>query len=308
MLSSTLNHAARSHRARRVVEGVPVTRRVVDRFVAGENIPDAVEATVSLRAGGRHVTLDVLGEDVTDLAGARATRDAYVALLSALHEAGAAAGTDVSLKMTALGHALADRGEDVALTHAREICLAASSVGCTVTLDMEGYATVDSTLAIGDELRRDFPSTGNVVQSNLRRTPGDIAALARSKARVRVVKGAYKESADTAYQRKAEVDEAYINDVDTLMASTCYPMVATHDPRMLVHAAATALKYGRGQDQWEVQMLYGIRTDLQAQAVTAGRQMRVYIPFGTDWYGYFMRRLAERPANVVFFLRALVNR
>ncbi len=308
MLSSTLNRASRSTRARRVVEGVPVTRRVVDRFVAGEDTAAAVATTTDLRGRGRQVSIDVLGEDVTDPAGARATADAYLALLASLAEVDAAAGTDVSLKLSALGQALPVHGARLAAEHAHEICEAAAAVGGTVTLDMEDHTTVDSTLEVGEALRVTHPSTGNVLQSNLRRTPGDIDALAGSGARIRVVKGAYREPASVAHQRKADVDAAYARDVEALMASTCYPMVATHDPAMLDLAAAAAALHGRGTDAWEVQMLLGIRTDLQEAAVQADRRLRVYVPFGTDWYGYFMRRLAERPANVAFFLRAVAHR
>lgn len=308
MLSSTLNRASRSARARRAVEGLPVTRRVVDRFVAGEHVPDAVAAAQQLRDGGRSVTIDVLGEDVADVAGARATRDAYLNLLFALHEAGSADGSDVSVKLSALGQALPGSGADLATVHARQICTAAAAVGCTVTLDMEDHTTVDATLATGAALRGEFPQIGNVLQSSLERTPGDIAALSTSGARIRLVKGAYREPASVAHQRKSEVDRAYLADIDALMRSGCYPMIATHDPRMIARAAAAARECGRTPEGWELQMLYGIRTDLQERAVAAGQQMRVYVPFGADWYGYFMRRLAERPANVAFFLRAMSRR
>lgn len=307
MLSATFLIAARSPRIRRVVESVPTTRRMVERFVAGETIPDAVSAAAALTGRGRHISLDVLGEDVTDLRGARAVRDAYVALLHALHEGECAATADVSLKLSALGQQLPDSGTEVALDHARQICVAAEAVGCSVTLDMEDHTTVDSTLAIGSDLRVDFPEVGNVLQSNLRRTPGDLADLATSRSRIRLVKGAYREPAHVAHQRKSEVDEAYARDIATLMHSSCYPMVATHDPEMLAVAAEQAARSRRSPEAWEVQMLYGVRTDLQQAAVDEGQQIRVYIPFGTDWYGYFMRRLAERPANVAFLLRALRN-
>jgi proline dehydrogenase len=308
VLSSTLNRASRSARARRAVEGFPVTRRVVDRFVAGEHVPDVVAAARQLRDGGRSVTIDVLGEDVADVAGARAMRDAYLTLLVALREAGSAQGSDVSVKLSALGQALPGSGADLATVHAREICTAAAAVGCTVTLDMEDHTTVDATLATGAALREEFPETGNVLQSNLRRTPGDIAALSASGARIRLVKGAYREPASVAHQRKSEVDRAYLADIDALMRSGCYPMIATHDPRMMARAADAARACERTPGSWELQMLYGIRTDLQERAVAAGQQLRVYLPFGTDWYGYFMRRLAERPANVAFFLRAMSRR
>ncbi|MBZ5735413.1 proline dehydrogenase family protein [Nocardioides sp. TRM66260-LWL] len=311
MLSATLSHAARSPRARHAVEALPLTRAVVDRFVAGERTTDAVAAASELAAVGRSVTIDVLGEGVHDVAGARRTRDAYLALLGALAEAGLARGADASVKLSALGQAIPGVGEAFVVEQAEEVCAAARAVGATVTLDMEDHTTVDSTLSVGETLRRTDPTVGNVLQSNLLRTPGDIAALARGGAggtRVRLVKGAYKEPAGVAHQRKRDVDAAYRDDVAALLGSRCYAMIATHDPVMLTHAVGVAEREGRTADAWELQMLYGIRTDLQQGATDAGHRMRVYVPFGTDWYGYFMRRLAERPANVAFFLRALAHR
>jgi proline dehydrogenase len=308
MLSTTLGRASRSDRARRAVEAFPVTRRVVRRFVAGETTPDAIRATQEIVRAGCAVTIDVLGEDVHDAEGARRTRDAYLALIGALAEQGLARGADVSLKLSALGQAVPHDGDRLAATLAHEICQAMDRAGGTVTLDMEDHTTTDSTLQIGAELRADFPTVGNVLQSNLRRTPGDIAQLAGSGARVRIVKGAYREPASVAHQRKTDVDAAYRGDIDALMQTGCRPMVATHDPVMLDHAVRAAERAGRAPGSWETQMLYGIRTDLQAAIAADGRVMRVYVPFGTDWYGYFMRRLAERPANVAFFLRALTHR
>ncbi|GAA3523295.1 proline dehydrogenase family protein [Nocardioides daeguensis] len=306
-LSHTLNRASRSARARRAVESFPITRKVVDRFVPGETTADAVAATRRLVAGGRSVTIDVLGEDVLDLAGARAMRDAYRDLLTALAESGCAAGADVSLKLSAMGQALPG-GTTIATDHAAEIADAAAALGCTLTLDMEDHTTVDSTLAIGAALRVSYPSVGNVLQTNLRRTPADIADLDGTGARIRLVKGAYREPASVALQRKAEVDHAYERAIDALMASDCYPMIATHDPAMLERAVASAVGAGRDADRWEAQMLYGVRPELEQRMIDQDVRMRVYVPFGTDWYGYFMRRLAERPANVAFFLRALARR
>jgi len=308
MLSSTLLRASRSQRARCLVEGLPVTRKVVDRFVAGDEASDAVRVTHELALTHRPVTIDVLGEDVLDVTAARRTRDTYITLIDALVEADTERGTDLSLKLSALGQAVDGDGEAIALEHASQICSAAATHGFTVTLDMEDHTTVESTLLVGAKLRTEYDFVGNVLQSNLRRTAGDIEQLKGSGARVRVVKGAYREPASVAFQRKAEVDVAYSRDISALVSSTCYPMIATHDPAMIAHAAAAAKRSGRVDRSWEIQMLYGIRTDLQAQAVHAGRRMRVYVPVGTDWYGYFVRRLAERPANVAFFLRALSSR
>jgi proline dehydrogenase len=307
MLSSILKRAARSPRARRTIESIPVTRRVVGRFVAGEAVEEAVRVATDLREAGFHVTVDVLGEDVHDLAGARGTRDSYLALLSAMNDVGCAQAGDVSLKLSALGQALPGQGDDIALAHAYEISAAAEAVGCTVTLDMEDHTTVDSALLIGEKLRADFPDVGNVLQSNLKRTPGDLSALVLSRARIRLVKGAYREPVAVAHQRKADVDAAYRADIDVLMSSSCYPMIATHDPEMIAAACQAAERSGRSDSSWETQMLYGIRKDLQRDALAAERRIRVYLPFGTDWYGYFMRRLAERPANVAFFLKALAR-
>ncbi|MCX6399878.1 MAG: proline dehydrogenase family protein [Propionibacteriales bacterium] len=307
MLSQTLNRASRSARARRAVESIPATRNVVDRFVAGETTADAVRAAQRLVVAGRAITIDVLGEDVTDIAGARATRDGYLALLTALAEAGSSTGADVSLKLSALGQALPSGGE-IATTHAHEICVAAAAVGATVTLDMEDHTTTEATLLAGTDLRKEFAWVGNVLQSNLLRTPADITALAGTGARIRLVKGAYREPATVAHPRKADVDRAYGRAIDALMISDCYPMIATHDETMLTRAEVQANLAGREAGQWETQMLYGVRTDLQQRTVDADLQMRVYLPFGTDWYGYFMRRLAERPANVAFVIRALAHR
>lgn len=307
MWSLSLLRLSRSCRTRRLVESLPITRSVVNRFVAGDDAAAAVRAASSLTASNHAVTIDVLGEDVYDEAGARRTRDAYLTLLDALVESGAAGGTDLSLKLSAVGQAIAEDGESIALEHAQHICRAAGRHGFTVTLDMEDHSKVDSTLEVGARLRTEFPAVGIVLQSNLRRTAGDIEQLRESGARVRIVKGAYRAPTSIAFQRKAEVDVAFARDIGGLMRSTCYPMVATHDPAMLAHAAAEASRAGRGDNDWEIQMLYGVRTDLQKDATRAGRTMRVYVPIGTDWYSYFLRRLAERPANVAFLLRALAS-
>jgi proline dehydrogenase len=308
LMGPALLRASRSSRLRRTVETSPLTRKVVTRFVAGEDVPAAITAATALHRTGMTTTLDVLGEDVTDLRAAQAIRDQYLVLLYELHEAGQAGRSEVSLKLSALGQALPGNGHELAFTHAREICVAADAVGCRVTLDMEDHTTVDSSLAIGRELRAQFPTVGTVLQANLRRTPDDIRDLARSGARVRIVKGAYKQPAHVAHQRKSEVDAAYRDAITTLMGSDCYPMVATHDPLMTRHAEVQAEAAGRTPTDWEVQMLFGIASTQQRDLVGSGYQVRTYIPFGADWYGYFMRRLAERPANVAFFLRALATR
>jgi proline dehydrogenase len=307
VLSSVLLKASRSPLSRRAVTAIPVTRKVVDRFVAGEDQAAAIAAVRALKAQGLYATLDHLGEDTTDAAQAAAIRDSYVALLARLSAEGLADAAEVSVKLSALGQALPG-GEQLALDNARAVCEAAAAAGTTVTLDMEDHTTIDSTLRILKVLREDFPWVGAVLQAMLHRTEQDCRDLAYRGSRVRLVKGAYAEPASVAHQDKAEVDAAYRRCLEILMAGDGYPMVASHDSRMIRAARAAARAHGRAAGDHEFQMLYGIRQDEQLKAARAGERMRVYVPFGTDWYGYFMRRLAERPANVAFFLRALAGR
>jgi proline dehydrogenase len=307
VLSSVLLKASRSPLARRAVTAIPATRKVVDRFVAGEDQAAAVAAVRALKAQGLYATLDHLGEDTTDAAQAAGIRDSYVALLGRLAAEGLADVAEVSVKLSALGQALPG-GEQLALDNARTVCAAAAAAGTTVTLDMEDHTTIDSTLRVLKVLREDFPWLGAVLQSMLHRTEQDCRDLAHAGSRIRLVKGAYAEPASVAHQDKAEVDAAYERCLEILMAGDGYPMVGSHDSRMIRAARAAARAHGRAAGDHEFQMLYGIRQDEQLKAAGAGERMRVYVPFGTDWYGYFMRRLAERPANVAFFLRAVVGR
>ena len=299
--------ASRRPVLRRMVTGTPVTRRVVDRFVAGETLPDALAAVRTLTADGIAVTLDHLGEDVTDRSEAQRSRDAYLQLLEGLAPLRLGRRAEVSVKLSAFGQALPGGGTDLALELVRPVAEAASAIGTTVTLDMEESTTVDSTLAVLAELRRDHPGTGAVLQAALHRTEDDAAALAVPGSRVRLVKGAYDEPPSVAYQGRAEVDAAYARCLGVLMRGPGYPMVGSHDPRMVDLAQRLAAEYSRTPDSWEVQMLHGIRTDEQRRLIAEGLCVRTYVPYGADWYGYFMRRLAERPANLRFFLRSLVS-
>jgi proline dehydrogenase len=290
------------------VTSIPVTRKVVDRFVAGEDMDAAISAVRALKAQGLYATLDHLGEDTTSAAQAAGIRDSYVALLARLKAEGLADAAEVSVKLSALGQALPGGGEQLALDNARAICVAADDAGTTVTLDMEDHTTIDSTLRVLKVLREDYPWVGAVLQSMLHRTEQDCRDLAYPGSRIRLVKGAYAEPASVAHQDKPEVDAAYERCLAILMAGGGYPMVASHDSRMIRAGRSAAQANGRTSGDHEFQMLYGIRQDEQLKAALAGERMRVYVPFGTDWYGYFMRRLAERPANVAFFLRALIGR
>jgi proline dehydrogenase len=303
MLRTSLLAAARSPLARNVVERNPLSQPVVSRFVAGALTPDAVCATRSLVESGRAVTIDYLGEDTTDVADATHTVEAYSALLAALSEQGLSAGADVSVKLSAVGQALPGDGHKIALDNARLIAEAAAAAGATLTLDMEDHTTTDSTLQILTDLRVDFPWVGAVLQAYLYRTEGDARDLAVAGSRIRLCKGAYREPASVAYQDKTEVDRNYVRALRILMAGDGYPMVASHDPRII----AIAGELGAGRD-FEYQMLYGIRPGEQEAIARRGDKMRVYVPYGVQWYGYFMRRLAERPANLAFFLRALATR
>ncbi|GAA1944868.1 proline dehydrogenase family protein [Amycolatopsis minnesotensis] len=308
MLRASLLAAARSTRMRSLVEAVPVTRSVVERFVAGAATPDAVRVVRELTADGRRVTLDHLGEDTTDTTQAARTAEAYSALLGALSGEGLAAGADVSVKLSAVGQFLPVDGEKVALENARKICVAAADAGATVTLDMEDHTTTDSTLGILRELRVDFPWVGAVLQAYLARTEADCVDLSGPGSRVRLCKGAYAEPASVAYQDKSEVDKSYVRCLGVLMRGKGYPMVASHDPRMIAIAEHLVVDSGRKADDHEFQMLYGIRPDEQRRIAADGAAMRVYVPYGDEWYGYFMRRLAERPANMTFFLRGLATK
>ena len=309
LLRSSLLGLSRANAVRDVIERAPVSRSVVKRFVPGSTVEDALRATGELQAVGRMVTIDHLGEDTTTRAQAEATRDAYLALLAALAERhySLSGKAEVSLKLTALGLLLPD-GHQIALDHARTISQAATNAGTTVTVDMEDHTTTDATLEAVQELREDFPTTGAVLQAYLRRTEGDCRDLAYAGSRVRLCKGAYAEPESVAFQDGDEVDRSYVRCLKVLMKGEGYPMVASHDPRIIEIAAALAGRERREPRSFEYQMLYGIRPDEQQRIADRGDQMRVYIPYGTEWYGYLMRRLAERPANVTFFLRGLATK
>jgi len=310
VLRQGLLQLSKSGTVRQVIEKAPISRDVVKRFVAGDSTEAAVSATAALDATGRLSTIDYLGEDTDDLAQAENTRDHYLVLLKALGEQGLAQDgrAEVSVKLSAVGQALPGDGEKIALDHAREICQAAANVGTTVTIDMEDHTTTESTLAIVRELRQDFPSVGAVLQAYLHRTEGDCRDLAHEGSRVRLCKGAYKEPESVAFQETGDVDRSYVRCLKVLMAGRGYPMVASHDPRLIEITGALAAKHDRAPTSFEYQMLYGIRPEEQQRISDRGDLMRVYTPYGEEWYGYLMRRMAERPANAVFFLRALATK
>jgi proline dehydrogenase len=299
---------SRSTRIRHLVETAPISRNVVSRFVAGTSAAEAVAACRHLVDSGRLASLDRLGEDTVERSQADATRDAYLTMLKLLADDGLTPAAEVSVKLSAVGQSLAGDGEQFALDNALAICEAARNVGTTVTLDMEDHTTTDSTLGILRELRRDFPDTGAVVQAYLRRTEADCRDLAHAGSRVRLCKGAYKEPASVAYQGRDDVDRSFVRCLKVLMAGEGYPMVASHDPRLVAITGDLVRRNGRAQGSYEYQMLYGIRPHEQQRLAAAGEKMRVYVPYGDEWYGYLVRRMAERPANLVFFLRSLATK
>jgi proline dehydrogenase len=308
VLRQPLLMLARSERIKNLVTAMPVSSGIVSRYIPGESTQHAVDATGRLIESGLHVTLDFLGEDTVDREQADATVSAYVELLGSLTEHGYARNSEVSVKLSAVGQALPGDGEKIALDNARSICHAARNAGTTVTLDMEDHTTTDATLGTLRELRKDFPETGAVLQAYLHRTEADCRDLAYDGSRVRLCKGAYNEPESVAFQDKHQVDRSYVRCLKVLMAGQGYPMVASHDPRMVDIAGALATRNARAQGTYEYQMLYGIRPDEQSRLAEAGEKVRVYIPYGQQWYGYLMRRLAERPSNLSFFLKSLVSK
>ncbi|SDI76244.1 L-proline dehydrogenase [Frankineae bacterium MT45] len=303
-----LLRAARSPMLRTRAERSRVARPVVRRFVAGTSQHDASSTVAKLLNDGLLVTLDYLGEDTVTTDQAASTVSAYRSLLAGLADSGFADRAEVSVKLSAIGQSLPDGdAEKIALDGARQICEAAAAAGTTVTLDMEDHTTTDSTLGILQELRADFPWVGAVLQAYLKRTLGDCQDLATAGSRVRLCKGAYAEPESVAYRGEA-VEDSYRRCLNVLFAGAGYPMIASHDPAMIAVGRRLAVTHERTPDSYEFQMLYGIRPEEQLAIAAGGNRMRVYVPYGDEWYGYFMRRLAERPANLTFFLRSLTSR
>jgi proline dehydrogenase len=310
VLRRILLAASASGRARKVVTSAPVARGVVARYVAGDTAAEAVTVAGRLHGEGLLITMDHLGEDTRDARQADLATGEYTGLLASLAAAGLTAGgaAEVSVKPTAVGLGLADHGEKTATENITRICAAARDAGTTVTVDMEDHSHVDATLRIVRALRTEFPDLGCVIQAQLRRSAADCAALAVPGSRVRLCKGAYNAPQEVAFTSRAGVDRSFARCLGALMRGAGYPMLATHDPRLIEIAAAQARLTGRGPADFEYQMLYGIRPAEQRRLAGAGARMRVYLPYGSDWYGYLVRRLAERPANLAFFARSLATR
>lgn len=281
-----------------------LARKFAARFVAGETVDTGVEAALSLSRRGITSSLDFLGESVTAEADATAARDLYLRMLDRMAASGVE--VNVSVKPTQMG---LDIREDLCLANMVAILDRARALGGFVRLDMEGSGYTQRTLDFFS--RHLFPSYGAhcgvVIQSMLRRSEQDIERLVAMKARVRLCKGAYLESAEVAFPDKADVDKNYVRLMERLLRAGNYPALATHDEAIIAHARRLAKREAVGDDRFEFQMLYGVRRDLQDRLRRAGHRLRVYIPFGTQWYPYLMRRLAERPANIAFFLGNMIR-
>ena len=286
---------------RHVTEG-RLTRQVVARFVAGDQLEDAIRAIKELNSRGIGGILDLLGEGVSDPAGAQAAADEYLASIQRIEETGI--DTTVAVKPTQLGLAF-DKG--ACIDHLRRLAAEAEAIGTYVEVDMEQSAYVSDTLDVFRVLRSDFGALRLAVQAYLRRTPIDLEKLADVPPRVRLVKGAYAEPPEVAFQKRKEIDGQYRFLIDWLFERGADPAIASHDARLIEHAQKKAIAMGRGPESFEIQMLYGIRRELQEKLARGGHRVRVYVPFGAAWYPYLMRRIAERPANLRFFMRAMIR-
>jgi proline dehydrogenase len=287
----------------RLAMGLPGVRTLSRRFVAGTSLDDAVIAVRGLNQRGAMATIDVLGEAVTDRATAEAAAASYVTTLDRI--AAEELDANVSLKLTQMG---LDRGVDTCLEVLRPVVEAGRRHGIFVRVDMESSAYTDRTLEVVRRLRADGCDVGAVIQAYLHRSRTDAAALAAEGMRVRVCKGAYAEPESIAYHDRAEIGRSFVDCMVTLLEADAYPAAATHDPEMIAAVQEAARERGIGPDRYEFQLLYGIGRDIADRLLAEGHRVRIYVPYGSHWWPYYMRRLAERPANVMFFLRGLFGR
>jgi proline dehydrogenase len=304
LLRRALIAAGESDVLARQVTTRSLSRRLAMRFIAGETLDDGIGAVCEVAGRGCTATLDFLGEAVTGVDDARDAQKAILTACDRIDDASLPSG--ISVKPTQMGLRF-DTG--LAFELISGIATAAAKFEGHVNIDMEGSDTTEATVALCERLRAaGHDNVGCALQSYLRRTQDDVERLTATGASLRLIKGAYDEPPAVAYQQKADVDASFERSMDWLLANGHHPRIATHDDRLIEQAKRTAIRLGRSPDDFEFQMLYGVRTPLQHQLVAAGWRMRVYIPFGAQWYPYFMRRIAERPANMVFFLRAVAGR
>ena len=304
MLRQTFLYLSNQPRIFRFVRHNGLARRFASRFVAGEALDDALTAVRALNAKGISASLDLLGESVHSEAEARAAAAQYLDILDRIHAGGVDA--NVSIKLTQMG---LDVDEELCIANMQDILERARAYGTFVRLDMESSEYTERTLRVFED--RLFPHyaehVGIVLQSYLYRTQGDVERAVALQCRVRLCKGAYREPATVAFPDKRDVDANYVRCAQALLRGAKYPALATHDPAMIDAAKRFARDEGIAAERFEFQMLYGVRRDLQEQLVREGYNMRVYVPFGTQWYPYLMRRLAERPANVAFITGNVVR-
>ena len=302
-MRSLLLHLSESKRLAPWIMRNGLSRRVSKRFVAGETLDEAIAAAHAVNRAGPSVSLDLLGENVSDEAGARRAAEGHLAMFDRI--AREKLDANVSLKLTQLG---LDLSESLCQDLLENIVEHAMSQGNFVRIDMEGSAYTQRTVEIAKRARAKYAGVGTVMQSYLYRAEKDVRDLLAAGCRLRLCKGAYKEPPEIAFPKKKDVDANYVKLMKLLLPSGIYHGIATHDPAMIQATKDFAREKNIGRDAFEFQMLYGIRTDLQQRLVREGYRLRVYIPFGTDWFPYFMRRLAERPANLLFFARSLLPR
>lgn len=301
-LRRTILYLSRHKALRHWVETSRAARRLSSRFIAGSKLSDALDVCRKIRADGITATLDYLGENVNSLDEAAACRDAYLATLHAMREAGVE--PNVSLKLTQFG---LDLAESACAENVGALVKAAAAIGGFVRIDMESSQYTDRTLALVTRLHAEYGACGTVIQAYLRRSAADIECLERERIRVRLCKGAYLEGPDVAFPDKAAVNRNYLELAKSLLMRGVYPAIATHDERIIEAVESFVKEHGIGRDRFEFQMLYGIRRDLQRRLIKDGYRLRLYVPYGEAWYPYFMRRLAERPANLLFFVRNLLR-
>ncbi len=303
MLRGTLLYLADRRSIRHFVTHNRFARRSARRFVAGETLEEALQATRVLNQRGLTVSLDHLGENVSVAAEACSATNAYLQILDAIKQASLDA--NISIKLTALG---LDVGADLCEENVRKVLDQAKNYHIFVRVDMEGSAYTERTLDLVAKLRQDYDDVGTVIQTCLYRSAKDIDHLIAAQTRVRLVKGAYKEPSEIAYPGKADVDRNYAQLMRQLLAHGNYPAIATHDPQMIQEAKAFINANALAKARFEFQMLYGIRRDLQEQLTREGYNLRIYVPYGTQWYPYLTRRMAERPANLIFVMSNAMRR
>ena len=300
MLRSILLYLSEKQTPKKILTGHALGRRMAARFIAGEELEDALQVIRRLNAEGFMVTLDLLGESVQEAAEAEAACQAYLHILDRLAAEGL--NSHVSVKLTQLGLAI---DEGLACRQLRLICECAANYHNFVRVDMEGSAFTEATLRVFRTVSAPRHVAGIVIQSYLYRSDKDVEELLKSGARIRLVKGAYDEPREIAYPRKRDVDRSFVRLMEMMLSSGIYHAIATHDERLIAAAQEYARAHDISPDDYEFQLLYGIRRHLQRDLLRQGARVRLYVPYGRQWYAYFMRRLAERPANLLFLLRNL---